>query len=30
VRDGKDILDLGAWDKVKKKNELIIIGVADS
>jgi hypothetical protein len=30
VRDGKDILDLATWDKVKKKNELIIIGVADS
>ena len=30
VRDGKDILDLAAWDKVKKKYDLIIIGIADS
>jgi hypothetical protein len=30
VRDGKDILDLAAWDKVKKKNDLIILGIADS
>lgn len=30
VTDGKEILDLAAWDKVKKKNDLIIIGIADS
>ena len=30
VRDGKDILDMAAWEKVKKKNDLIIIGIADS
>jgi hypothetical protein len=30
VRDGKEILDLAAWDKVKKKNDLIILGIADS
>lgn len=30
VTVGKEILDLAAWDKVKKKNDLIIIGIADS